>query len=380
MTAMNTRLSWRQVSFVALVLAGACTDRVLGQGFGHSDLDFSYENGRIVSRSGDVITSSFPTSGISQQFTSNPGFASETDAGGGIGPDEDVTYTVLDDLQFWDGTLLTMPREDVQIRIQNNPPVVPDTIVHGSSGTLEGSFDPPMNRIGKANEGGEFHAHVNFFLESVGFDDSSRPDVGAYGLKLQLQSNSDAVLASEPLFFLFNFGLTNEEFATAVDQFLLLLSNNTMPGDFDSDGDLDVEDLDTLTLATFATVPDQRFDLNLDSQVDQRDREFWILDLKQTYIGDSNLDGEFNTSDLVQVLQRGEYEDDLEGNSLWSDGDWNGDLEFNTSDLVYALQSGGYEQGQRAGLAGVPEPGTRWLVTIGLLVLGLIRRRRDGAP
>jgi hypothetical protein len=374
---MHTTLSWRPSTFIALVLAGVCPGRAFGQGFGHSDLAFAYEDGQIVSHSGDVITSSFPTSGISQQFTSNPGFASETDAGGGIGPDEEVTYTVLDDLQYWDGMLFTTPRADVQIRIQNNPPTVPDTIVNRSSGVLEGSFDPPVNRIGKGSEGGEFHTHVNFFLEPDSADDSSRPDLGAYGLKLQLRSSSVTVLPSEPLFIVFNFGLGPDQFTIAVEQFRSLLSSSKTPGDFDSDGDLDVEDLDALTLATFATTPEHRFDLDLDSRVDQRDRELWIMDLKQTYIGDANLDGQFNTGDLVQVLQRGEYEDRLEGNSLWSDGDWSGDLEFDTSDLVYALQAGGYEQGPRAGMASVPEPQWRWLPSAGIFAIWLLRRSSD---
>jgi hypothetical protein len=59
--------------------------------------------------------------------------------------------------------------------------------------------------------------------------------------------------------------------------------------------------------------------------------------------GDANVDGLFNSQDLVQVFQAGEYEDGIAGNSTWNEGDWNGDLEFDTSDLVSAFQSGRYE-------------------------------------
>ncbi|MCA9198747.1 MAG: beta-propeller domain-containing protein, partial [Planctomycetales bacterium] len=59
-------------------------------------------------------------------------------------------------------------------------------------------------------------------------------------------------------------------------------------------------------------------------------------------IGDSNLDGRFDSGDLVLAFQAGEYEDDVAGNSTWSDGDWNGDLEFSTADLVLAFQQGHY--------------------------------------
>ena len=60
--------------------------------------------------------------------------------------------------------------------------------------------------------------------------------------------------------------------------------------------------------------------------------------------GDANRDGLFNSSDLVQVFQRGEYEDGIENNSTWESGDWNGDLEFDSSDMVMAFQTGLYEQ------------------------------------
>ena len=59
--------------------------------------------------------------------------------------------------------------------------------------------------------------------------------------------------------------------------------------------------------------------------------------------GDANRDGIFNSADLVQVFQRGEYEDQIAGNSSWEDGDWNGDGDFTTSDLVLAFQSGRYQ-------------------------------------
>jgi secreted trypsin-like serine protease len=58
--------------------------------------------------------------------------------------------------------------------------------------------------------------------------------------------------------------------------------------------------------------------------------------------GDVNLDGVFDSRDLVQVFQRGEYEDGLAQNSRWEGGDWNGDKEFGTADLVAAFQAGAY--------------------------------------
>ena len=44
--------------------------------------------------------------------------------------------------------------------------------------------------------------------------------------------------------------------------------------------------------------------------------------------GDASGDCRFDVTDLVQVLQFGQYEDGIEQNSDWTQGDWNGDREF----------------------------------------------------
>jgi hypothetical protein len=99
------------------------------------------------------------------------------------------------------------------------------------------------------------------------------------------------------------------------------------------------------------------FDLNSDSLVDDVDRRIWVEELKETYFGDSNLDGQFSSLDLVTVFQAAQYEDQIDGNSTWSTGDWNGDVEFTSRDLVLAFTTGGYEQGPRALTQSVPDPG-----------------------
>lgn len=88
--------------------------------------------------------------------------------------------------------------------------------------------------------------------------------------------------------------------------------------------------------------------------------------------GDANLDGFFNSGDLVQVFTIGEYEDDIADNSTWNDGDWNGDLDFNTTDLVTAFQAGRYEAAPAA--VSVPEP-TGWLLATAAALAGMLPRR-----
>lgn len=58
--------------------------------------------------------------------------------------------------------------------------------------------------------------------------------------------------------------------------------------------------------------------------------------------GDANRDGVFDSLDLVDVFARGEYEDDILGNSSWEDGDWNQDGDFNSEDIVFAFQFGAF--------------------------------------
>ena len=44
--------------------------------------------------------------------------------------------------------------------------------------------------------------------------------------------------------------------------------------------------------------------------------------------------------DLRRALQNGEFEDAVPLNSTFAEGDWNGDREFDTNDLIYVLQQG----------------------------------------
>ena len=141
-------------------------------------------------------------------------------------------------------------------------------------------------------------------------------------------------------------------------------------GDFNGDGDFDRFDLDLLREQIVASRNNPDFDLTDDNLVNEDDLRFWITDLKQTCFGDANLDGEFASSDLVNIFLAGEYEDDIEGNSTWAEGDWNSDADFTSSDLVLAFVEGAYEQGPRAA---VPEP-PPCAVMLGIAMLP--RRRR----
>jgi hypothetical protein len=149
-----------------------------------------------------------------------------------------------------------------------------------------------------------------------------------------------------------------------------------LPGDFDQNGLLDEDDLNELTRNVRDHSPDTWHDLTEDGRVDEADRQAWVHDLKRSYFGDANLDGTFDSADLVAAIQAGQYEDAVPLNSNWSTGDWNGDGEFTSVDLVLALADGGYEQGPRSPAATVPEPASVLMVMIVLIATTIVPRTR----
>ncbi|MCP4189550.1 MAG: hypothetical protein GY768_02860 [Planctomycetaceae bacterium] len=120
-----------------------------------------------------------------------------------------------------------------------------------------------------------------------------------------------------------------------------------IPGDLNSDGTLNLADIDLFSLKYQLTPPDLSLDLTGDQRVNDADRDYLISDLFQTTYGDADLNRLFNSSDLVQIFSVGEYEDGIDGNSTWSEGDWNLDGDFDSSDLVIAFAAGGYASDAR---------------------------------
>lgn len=144
-------------------------------------------------------------------------------------------------------------------------------------------------------------------------------------------------------------------------------------GDFNDNGMRDIADLDLLTAGVAAG--DAAFDLDGDGDADADDRVYWVETLSNTFLGDSNFDGEFSSADFVTVFVPAKYETNEP--ATWAEGDWNGDGVFGSADFVAAFVGAGYENGPRdGGLMVVPEPSTSLLVLVGLA--GLLVRRRSG--
>ena len=146
-------------------------------------------------------------------------------------------------------------------------------------------------------------------------------------------------------------------------------------GDFNGNQILDSADLQFV--ASNIQLGDTQTDLNGDAIVNETDLNVWVKEYFGSWIGDSNLDGVFDSGDLVDVFAAGEYEDDIPGNSTWATGDWNGNGEFDSGDLVAAFKDAGFEQGTRTAHA-IPEPKTLTGV-VGLICLFLIGTRSPRA-
>ncbi len=159
-----------------------------------------------------------------------------------------------------------------------------------------------------------------------------------------------------------------------IDNFVM--RGKGLPCDFDGNGTVDVADINMLSNAIRTGTGGSVYDVNGDNAVNLNDLTSAVADKNcfNTYIGDANFDGQFNSGDLVTVFAAGEYEDNTALNSTWGEGDWNADGDFNTGDLVFAFQGGGYEAGPRAAVSAVPEPSSLALLSLGALLL--VRRRK----
>ena len=115
--------------------------------------------------------------------------------------------------------------------------------------------------------------------------------------------------------------------------------------DVNRDGRATGDDVDALCSAVHQQLdPTANYDLNDDGQLNVEDVESLLQQRLGTVVGDVNLDGMFNSSDLISIFQSSEYEDNVASNSTWREGDWNCDGDFTTSDLIHVFAKRTYLQ------------------------------------
>ena len=142
-------------------------------------------------------------------------------------------------------------------------------------------------------------------------------------------------------------------------------------GDFDSDGELTVADVNSLSAAVAGDSSESTWDLNTDDVVDARDIHFWVAALKSTSLGDANLDGSVKFDDFMA----------LSGNfgqpGGWGEGDFDGNGTVNFTDfLVLSQNFGSVAEAASASAASVPEPTGISIALFGLLGMIGFRKRR----
>lgn len=329
----------------------------------HSDVFFSYGETKIeILNDSLVLPQVMLDHGFFRQANDNPGFFNERDNGGGTGPSDIVGYNVLDDLIFWSDGDFATPRDTTEIRIINNPRTLDNTFIGTGTGEQRATFDDLSNTIGQSSSAGDFHSHVDFRLDPISNDPDESPLPGAYGLKLSLSSDNADIQESDPFFIVYRFGIDQEQFARALDDFGALLSPaTTVPGDFDADGLLTAIDIDLLSAEVIAGSNQSSFDLTGDSIVDQTDRQTWVEDLAGTFSGDADLDGSVQFSDFL-TLSSGFG---MAGG--WADGDFDGNGQVEFPDFLTLSANFGKAA---AAAKSVPEPATNLLA--GYAMLGIL--------
>ncbi len=101
-------------------------------------------------------------------------------------------------------------------------------------------------------------------------------------------------------------------------------------------------DVESVRKAVAAGAHARWSDLNGDAQTNADDLVYLLSERLQSSVGDADLNGRFDSKDLLQVFQRGQFDDTVDNNSTWADGDWNGDSEVDNGDLLFVFQNGSY--------------------------------------
>jgi hypothetical protein len=177
---------------------------------------------------------------------------------------------------------------------------------------------------------------------------------------------------------------------------ILILAATVGAKDLDGDGLITEHDAHKIIYAAWysgfgqeeaASVYDPVMNFNANQVIDSTDMGYWLHSINEPAAkvgayapwGDVNTDGAFNSTDLVQMLARGQYEDGIEDNSRWGDGDVHLDWDFRSDDLVFALSYGLYEYKWPRTAVAVPEPAS-WKMSlvaagVGLWLIWLGRRK-----
>ena len=238
----------------------------------HADIEFSYEDDAIVLRDGiegftdgfQIYLGTFPTGGFSERFTENPGFLAEAanedmvTAGDGIEIEVLESETFGAFLTFFDPMLGELAPTDATIEICDNAGFNTSDLFVGN---LELTGENPQF-IQTADGTNEVHSHIDFQL-------SENAGNGAYGFLFRLVSDNAGIEASQPVWLVFNFGMTPGDFnELAIPAFIGM---DILLGDVNRDGAVDLLDVSPFVDAILSGEFIPEADINGDGTVDLLD-------------------------------------------------------------------------------------------------------------
>ncbi len=116
--------------------------------------------------------------------------------------------------------------------------------------------------------------------------------------------------------------------AVGVTHILIHVQSN-VAGDLDGDGQLGAGDVNALSDAIATGSDHPAFDVNGDSKVNLDDLYYWVVNLKQTLVGDANLDWHVDGEDFI-VWNRNKFTN----TTAWTDGNFDGDSVVDGSDFI----------------------------------------------
>ena len=213
----------------------------------HSDVEFSYENDAIVMRDGIesftegtlVFEGTIPDFGFSAGFTENPGFLAEIVNGDTVFAGDNIEIEILESSSF--GTFLTffsdaagtlMPT-DTTLTICDN---AGGNTANLTIGNVALNGDNPQF-VQTADSFDEVHSHIDFALSA----EIGPETAGAYGILFRLLSDNDSIIDSDPIWLVFNFGMSPVDFDNlAIPAFV---GSDLLLGDVNGDGAIDLLDV-----------------------------------------------------------------------------------------------------------------------------------------
>ena len=92
-------------------------------------------------------------------------------------------------------------------------------------------------------------------------------------------------------------------------------------GDFTDDRTINVDDITRLCQEINVPRRSLDFDMNNDNRVDRGDLDTLVHDLLETSYGDANLDGQFDSDDIVNMFIAGRYLTTSRDPTTWDQGD-----------------------------------------------------------